>query len=153
MINPKTANRKFANFYKILLNSTVLKYFFLFCTNLKYCRAVYCFAESWYPQIANPHITNSQFEEGPQLQQTIPLCKFADLRFAELICGPPKQSQIPATASPPSLNHLLHLPPFSLHHAKDLLRLQPLPFPSSPLTISSLRPRHRRQDIHHIHRL
>ncbi len=37
------------------------------------------------PQIANPKIDT--FAEGPQIKKLV--YKFADLRFAELICGPP----------------------------------------------------------------
>ncbi len=38
------------------------------------------------PQVANPQIFT--FVEGPQILQILLLRKFADLLFAEVICGP-----------------------------------------------------------------
>jgi hypothetical protein len=43
--------------------------------------------KTYGPQIANPQ--NAAFAEGPQISKKIIVRKFADLRFAELICGPP----------------------------------------------------------------
>jgi hypothetical protein len=38
-------------------------------------------------QLANPQ--TATFAEGPQNFNKIEVCKFAELRFAKLICGPP----------------------------------------------------------------
>ncbi len=97
MINTQIENSQIST--KILHNS-VLKHFVKIWNRALYAKFVgrkskylrtYGNVNSAYRK-KGPHIAIPQsatFAEGPQTWQIISIRKFADLRFAELICGPP----------------------------------------------------------------